>query len=84
MSAQAPSCDYVFLKCILCKGEDQPEAVLQGRAMEIDAVSVLESRLFLKGTSVCLFILQTLFSSLKNEQTLKKIKTDTSSYRCRV
>lgn len=52
-SAQAPSpsCNYIFLKCILCKGEDQLQAGLGDRAVEIDAVSALEAGLFLKGMS---------------------------------
>lgn len=55
------------MKCILCKGEGQPEAVLGGKAVAIDTVFVLKSRLFLKAMSVCLFVLLTPFSSFKNE-----------------
>lgn len=73
VSAQAPSpsCNYTFLKCILCKGKDQREATLKDKAVEIDTESALEARLFLKGVSVNRLVLKSILSSFKNEQTLK-------------
>lgn len=52
-SAQAPSpsCNYIFLKCILCKGEDQLQAVLGDKAVGVDSVSALEAGQFLKSMS---------------------------------
>lgn len=59
-SAQAPSasCNYIFLKYILCKGEEQLQAVQGDRAVENDSVSALEAGLFLKGMSVNTLVLE--------------------------
>lgn len=60
VSAQAPSpsCYYIFLKCILCKGEDQREAMLKEKAVAIDRMSVLEARLLLKDTYSVVFVIK--------------------------
>lgn len=65
VSAQAPSpsCNYIFLKRILCKGEDQREAMLKDKAVETDTVSALEARLFLKDMSVNRLVLKSILSS---------------------
>lgn len=66
--APSPSCNYIFLKCILYKGEDQPETRLQDKAVGVDAVSVLELRLFVKGVSANHFVIQSIFNSSKKNE----------------
>lgn len=48
--------------------------MLKDKAVEIDSVSALDTRLFLKGMSVNCLVLKSILSSFKNDQTSKNKK----------